>query len=334
MPHLIVGDVKQWAEGAKVECARIPGYWIEKRGVDRLSRAPAKRNEKVLYHLHGGGYVSHSAHPDDIISNIPRGILEYTPSELERAFCLEYRLSKGPPEAASTNPFPAALLDAIAGYNYLINDVGFPPEDIIVTGDSAGGNLALALVRYLVENANNSIVKLPPVPGALVLCSPWVYLGPNDLPKDSELRKTSSAYTMRETDFIGIVGKKYAREANWYFGPLGPEAGLSNRYISPASESPNCKLGKLSYKGFPRTFILGGGVEVLVDQIRSMAMRMMDDMGSEKVEYLEQPLGMHDFLFLTWHEPERTESLKHISKWLFPQQGSSKGGSWIPRAKL
>jgi hypothetical protein len=28
------------------------------------------------------------------------------------------------------NPFPAALLDVLAGYNYLVNDVGFSPSDI------------------------------------------------------------------------------------------------------------------------------------------------------------------------------------------------------------
>ena len=325
-----MGEVKKWADQANVDCIRIPGYWMEKNGVDRLVSSPPKRGEKVLYALHGGGFVHHSAHPDDEISNIPRGILKHTP--IERAFNLEYRLSNGPPESVPTNPFPAALLDAIAGYSYLVNDVGFAPEEIVLEGDSAGGNLALALVRYLVENASNGRVKLPGVPGALILCSPWVYLGPNDLPKDSELRKRSSSYTMRETDFIGVVGKKYAREAGWYFGPLGFEAGISNRYISPASESP--KLGTVSYKGFPRTFILGGGVEVLLDQIRLLAKRMIDDMGVDTVEYLEQPLGMHDFVFLTWHEPERTDSLKRISRWLFSGQNDTQKTSWVLKAKL
>lgn len=329
-PHLIVGEVKQWAGQAKVDYIRIPGYWLEKRGINRLVGSPPKRDEKVLYALHGGGFVSHSAHPGDAVSNISRGLLQHT--SIERAFSLEYRLSKGPPETVPTNPFPAALLDAIAGYNYLVSEVCFAPEDIILEGDSAGGNLALALTRYLVENADNGDVKLPHPPGGLILCSPWVYLGPNDLPKNSKLRKQSSAYTMRETDFISVVGKKYAQEASWYFGPLGPEAGVSNRYISPASESP--KLGKVSYKGFPRTFILGGGAEVLLDQIRLLAKRMKEDMGTDRVEYLEQPLGMHDFVFLTWHEPERTDSFKHIAKWLSLEESKLERKSSIHRAKL
>lgn len=329
-PHLIVGEVKQWADQAKVDCVPIPGYWLEKRGVDRLVGSPPKKGEKVLYILHGGGFVSHSAHPDDVVSNIPRGLLQHT--SIERAFSLEYRLSKGPPETVPTNPFPAALLDAIAGYSYLVNEVCFAPEDIVLEGDSAGGNLALALIRYLVENSANGNVALPRPSGALILCSPWAYVGPSDLPKNSKLRETSSVYTMRETDFISVVGKKFMREANWYLGPLGTEAGLSNRYISPASESP--KLGKVSYKGFPRTFILGGGAEVLLDQIRLLASRMSEDMGPDMVEYLEQPLGMHDFVFLTWHEPERTDSFKRIAKWLSLEESKSGRQSLVHRAKL
>ena len=48
----------------------------------------------------------------------------------------------------------AALIDALAGYNYLVNTVGFHPTRIILEGDSAGGNLALALTRYLLEHRN------------------------------------------------------------------------------------------------------------------------------------------------------------------------------------
>ncbi|KAJ9091609.1 hypothetical protein QFC21_007149 [Naganishia friedmannii] len=49
--------------------------------------------------------------------------------------------------------FPACLLDALAGYLFLTRDLGFEPSNIILMGDSAGGNLALALARYLGELA-------------------------------------------------------------------------------------------------------------------------------------------------------------------------------------
>jgi hypothetical protein len=49
--------------------------------------------------------------------------------------------------------FPTTLLDALVGFTYLTWTVSFSPEDIIIEGNSAGDNLALALVHYLVENA-------------------------------------------------------------------------------------------------------------------------------------------------------------------------------------
>jgi acetyl esterase/lipase len=328
--HLIVGDVKRWAEDAHVECNRIPAYWIEKKGVNRMPGAPPKVGEKVLYHLHGGAYIEHSAHPSDITAHIVHGIMERTP--IKRTFSLEYRLTKGPPKNALEHPFPAALLDAIAGYDHLVNMVGFAPKDIIVEGDSAGGNLAIALVRYLVENANDPQVALPSPPAALILCSPWVYMGSLDLPKKSPLRKTSSVYYNRNSDFINIAGKATDNIMKNFFGPLGVAAGRNNRYISPASDS--LKRESASFKGFPPTFILGGGAEVMIDQIRVFATMMREDLGQGKVEFLEQPDALHDFLVFPWHEPERTESLDRIAKWLFPDNTEAKGRWWLPKARL
>ena len=123
---------------------------IERHRFDAREVAPAEPEEKVLYVLHGGGYHTQSAHPSDIVANIPFGILRYAKT-ISRALCLEYRLTSNP-HSKPINPFPAALIDAVAGYNYLVNVLGFEPANIIIEGDSAGANLALALTRYLVEN--------------------------------------------------------------------------------------------------------------------------------------------------------------------------------------
>lgn len=47
-----------------------------------------------------------------------------------------------------TTAFPASLLDALAGYQYLLS-LGFEPKNIMLCGDSAGANACLALARYL-----------------------------------------------------------------------------------------------------------------------------------------------------------------------------------------
>lgn len=310
-PHLIVGEVKRWATETGVECIRIPGYWLEKEGSNREVGEAPRPGEKVVYHLHGGGYANNSALPTDPTANIPRGIMQHTPSVL-RAFSIDYRLSAGPPLHEKANPFPAALLDAIAGYNYLVNVVKFKPEDIIVEGDSAGGNLALALVRYLVENQSQTEspdVTIPPPPSDMILCSPWCDIG------DSDVKPRSYIFTNHPYDFISLheTPKTYPSKVN-FLGPLGFEHANSNRYISPASTAQT--MAPVSFKGFPRTFIIGGGAEILLEQIHVLRDKMVAELGGGQVEYYEAPGAIHDFLVFVWHDPERTETLRRLANWI------------------
>lgn len=317
-PQLIIGEVQKWAEDAKVGCQRIPGYWFHKEGTERAIGETPRPGEKVLYALHGGAYAAQSAHPTDPTSNIPWGVLKHVPSVL-RSFTIEYRLS-----TEDSYPFPAALLDAVAGYSYLVNDIGFSPSDIILEGDSAGGNLALALTRYLVENQNAEFppgVKLPSPPGRLVLNSPWSDIG------DSDVVEGSSVYTNSSADYIGGGTSPVSQVKLNFLGPLGFEAANSNRYISPASQSPS--MEKVSFQGFPPTFITSGGAEVLLDQIRTLRKKMVEDLGDRSVEYVEAPEGVHDFLAFLWHEPERTEVLNRLAGWIDDEPGGAEEPSEV-----
>lgn len=58
----------------------------------------------------------------------------------------QYRLSHN-----DRTRFPAALQDVVTAYCYLTKDVGIPASKIVLSGDSAGANLVLALVRYVTE---------------------------------------------------------------------------------------------------------------------------------------------------------------------------------------
>ncbi len=147
------------------------------------------------------------------------------------------------------NPFPAALLDALAGYAYLIDEVGFEPADIIVVGDSAGGNLALALVRYLIEEDT----KLAP-PGALILLSPWADMGNSH--KEDPL---GSPYTNQNSDF---PNSPRALARGLEFMPTIPSWPLraltasdfagNTPFISPASLY--LKDDEVSFENFPTHF--------------------------------------------------------------------------------
>ncbi|TFK53952.1 alpha/beta-hydrolase [Heliocybe sulcata] len=297
--ELILGGIKCMAVAARVGPVRLPGYWLDREGSDIPIHKSPMPGEKVLYHLHGGGYAVLSANPNDPTAAISRGILNRS-KDIQRVFSIEYRLS-----TPTTHPFPTALIDALTGYYHLVHTIGFAPEDIIVEGDSAGGNLALSLVRYLVEYATEPGMDALAPPGRLVLMSPWVDLGTVGETSDSSL------FTCVDTDYITLQG--IHRNVDIFTGPFGAAAADINPYISPASLHPALKV---SFKGFPRTFIAAGGAEMLRDQIRVVKDRLVRDLGEENVAYYEPPDAIHDYTAFSYHEPERTDTFTRIGAWL------------------
>jgi acetyl esterase/lipase len=132
------------AVGFKQAGQPVRGEWISSRTSSDSSR--------VLYYLHGGGYISGSPREyRPITATLARHLRA-------RVFALDYRL-------APEHRFPAALEDAVAGYRWLVS-TGIDPRMISVAGDSAGGGLALALVMKLRELEEA-------LPSSVVCLSPW-----------------------------------------------------------------------------------------------------------------------------------------------------------------
>lgn len=245
-----------------------------------------------------------TAHPRGISTPVITGLLDKTKT-VNRLFSLEYRLSSSAP-FHTANPFPAALIDAVTGYNYLISKVGFESSNIIVVADSAGGHLALSFLRYLVETS------VLPIPRAFIGLSPLCDITSSHL----AMHDTSLLF---ETDMIGRLDKGLLEWA-WQSiaGPLydDPDNGpTKNPYLSPASVSPGIE-STISFKGFPETFLVSGGAERIRDAVRTLKQRLIRDLGDGKVTAYEAPDGVHDFLAFTWHEPERTEVLGLLSSWV------------------
>jgi acetyl esterase/lipase len=96
-----------------------------------------------------------------------------------RALSVRYRL-------APQNPFPAALVDVLTAYLSLIHPPPgsfhepVPANKIVISGDSAGGNLSLALLQTLLTLKRSAPTvqfhgKEVPIelPAGLALTSPW-----------------------------------------------------------------------------------------------------------------------------------------------------------------
>src|SRR5262247_3007190 len=197
------------------------------RPAERL-RPPGVRTDAAVLYLHGGGYVIGSPRSHrHLAAAIARaaGV---------QALLLDYRL-------APEHPFPAALEDAVAAYQWLLAQ-GIESKRIVVAGDSAGGGLTLATLLVLRDRGL-------PRPAAAVCISPWV-----DLTNSGE-----SYVTKADVDPIvtrdGIEGMTQA-----YVGGGDRKAPL----ISPLYAD---------LRDLPPLLVQVGSDEVLLDDARGLGQR-------------------------------------------------------------
>jgi epsilon-lactone hydrolase len=149
------------------------------RPVERITVGASERPRAVLY-LHGGGYTVGSAATH-------RAAAAFLARETGAVvYSLDYRL-------APEHPYPAALEDAVAAFVELA--AGSDPARIAISGDSAGGGLALAAARVLIDEHSLR-------PGALALFSPFTDAADLDFSADRDLvinlawgRRSSAAYS-------------------------------------------------------------------------------------------------------------------------------------------
>ncbi len=111
-----------------------------------------EKPEKVILMLHGGGYIGTLG---NIYRKYARLLIDGTGAKI---FMPDYRV-------APKHLFPAALEDAYACWDYILS-LGYKEGNIIVIGDSAGGNLSLALMQKLRDEGRK-------MPLGAVLISPW-----------------------------------------------------------------------------------------------------------------------------------------------------------------
>jgi epsilon-lactone hydrolase len=180
----------------------------------------------VVLYFHGGVYVMGDAFlAADLASQVGR-------RTDAKAISVDYRL-------APEHPYPAAVDDALAAYEALLQD-GIAPSDIAFAGESAGGGLAIAT---LVNARDHGL----PLPAAAFVMSPYV---------DLTLAGTTME-TRREVDPLLSPEALQARVPDY---TSGRDAALG--LISPV-------FAELS--GLPPLIIQAGTHEVLLDDAVRLA---------------------------------------------------------------
>lgn len=188
--------------------------------------------------------------------------------------------------------FPAALHDMISAYFYLIDPpAGQPryrPEQIMFSGDSAGGNLCVVTAMWLRDHPNNY-----PMPGGLLLISPWLDIS----------HSVPSFYGNRNHDYLPdkSADPRYINEDRIHYF-LPDNTLLYHPMVSPifAPERPE--------KPFPPTMIHNGDAErVRDDCLIWNAINKSTDIHIEMYEDM-----VHVFQLLTLVDSMATLSLHRL----------------------
>ena len=183
---------------------------------------------------------------------------------------------------APEHPFPAAVEDALTAYRWLIAS-GQPARQVVISGDSSGGGLALAALVALRDAGD-------PLPGAAVVISPWTDL---DLGGES-MRSRAAADVMLTPDG--------AREAaDWYL------AGQDARH-------PHASPLYADLHGLPPVLIQAGDAEILRDDsVRFAAAAQAAGVDVTLEIWPEMPHVWHIFAGLL---PEADDAVQRIGRWL------------------
>ncbi|BDD63019.1 hypothetical protein MPDQ_003689 [Monascus purpureus] len=149
---------------------------------------PEENNGKVMLYLHGGGYTlpAYAGHVEILVDQVKRS--QSRGQKLSVAM-LEYAL-------APTGQYPVQLRQAAAALDYLLKTLNAAPSNIILAGDSAGGNLCLSLLSHISHPHPDLSIPRVDLKGeklrGTLLISPWVTFDTS----------APSIFSNRETDYL------------------------------------------------------------------------------------------------------------------------------------
>lgn len=238
----------------------VPGIWCLPVGAD---------DSKVLLFTHGGGFAVGSA-------SSHRKLAGHLAKRLGAvSFVLDYR-------RAPEHPHPAQVEDGVAVFDALVAS-GAEPADITTVGDSAGGNLAIAIPLALKDQGKD-------MPGSVIAFSPWL-----DMENLGETLKTNA-----DTDALITA-------------PLleGMIAGVLGGTVDPSTPLANPLYADLH--GYPRLYMNAGGAEALEDNATRFAERAEAANVDVTLSVVEGQ--QHVFPFNAGHSSVVDEELAKIRDW-------------------
>lgn len=233
-----------------------------------------KKSDLVIYQLHGGAYA-------------------FRTNDMYRQVAISYSKAAGGAEVfsidygcAPNHLFPSALNESVAVFQWLLEQ-GYDNKKIVIVGDSAGGNLALATTLYLRDHNM-------PLPAGIIGISPWASL--------------EDTFETFKTNF----------ESDWVLGKNAPiifdivshpdyagDTDLKTPYLSPMYGS---------YENFPPILVQCGDAGILYGCIEQLASKIKEaDVDFTYQVYAGQ---FHDFQLILPTEEDTQTAWAEIGKFL------------------
>lgn len=268
--------ISDWRDGFEAMCANfeVPADAVVDEVVlggvpgRKVSAPDAVTDGRLVLHFHSGGYVMGS-------------------SQAYRSFAYRISEAAGVPvvvpdyRLAPESPFPAAVEDGLACYRALLDEVA--PADIIVSGDSAGGGLAMALLLAIKDAGL-------PMPGAAFAISPLL-----DLAGTGESQETNHGIDpLIDQTMVVEMGKVY-------IGDLDP------------AQTPHASALYGDLSGLPPLLLLASDSEVLRDDAVRFAAKAVASGGQAEVS---TPPGMVHIWTLFPFLPQAGESVREIGQFV------------------
>jgi monoterpene epsilon-lactone hydrolase len=243
-----------------VNVNNVPAEWITPVNIS---------TDRVILYIHGGSFNSGS-----VVSHRPLAA-NIAIACKARALIIDYRL-------APEHPFPCALQDSLAAYEWLLAS-GIPPERIVLAGDSAGGTLTLALLIQLRDQGE-------PLPAMAVCISPA-----------TDLTMSGESWTRNRTKDVMLDLRNIRISGEIYMGGMDVLSPL----VSPLYAD---------LRGLPPLLIQVGSNEVLLSDATRFAEKAKDSGVSVTLEVWNRM--QHVWQYTASFLPEARQAIIHIGEFV------------------
>ena len=212
-----------------VDLAECRAEWLQAKGVSDIHAG----NDKAIIYFHGGGFLTCG------INTHRRLVSRVSYASKQPVLNVDYR--QMPDE-----PIINTISDCVDGFRWLMGQ-GYKPENITIAGDSAGGYLAFAAARAIIDKGWGR-------PAGVVAMSPILDLDPTGKANHRNARRCQT-FPLNAIERLTDVAEK-----------LEAKRGVAGLRVDPVN---------MSLADLPPSLISIGSQEILMADAELMANRLV-----------------------------------------------------------